>query len=278
MNFLKLLTFSFILISCKGVSYVQVINTDSDISKNYESFYLFENDSVKIAYSFWNESGLVSFSIFNKMNIPIYIDWKKSSYIDNSVKLNYWVDEQIEKSVSSYRTYYYNGPLLAPGYGVGAIAGATVSSTSKAERVTFIPPKSNYYRSQFYILPVKSVKLKTTTSFEEVPLRSKPKKMTKIYSSYYSRENSPLTFRNFLTFSVSENFETEFYVDNMFYIAEVLEMDVRHFEQYRFDETQKVMLFIRDEYGEPILFTDFKKHDSFYKRIPKDISIENRKK
>ena len=55
----------------------------------------------------------MTFTIFNKLDIPIYIDWKKSSYIDNSVKLNYWVDEEMKKTLESYDNYYYSGPLLA---------------------------------------------------------------------------------------------------------------------------------------------------------------------
>ena len=47
----------------------------------------FENDTLKIIYSFWSEGGVFSFSVYNKLSIPLYIDWKKSSFIKNSDKL-----------------------------------------------------------------------------------------------------------------------------------------------------------------------------------------------
>jgi hypothetical protein len=205
------------------------------------------------------------------------VDWKKSSYIDNSVKLNYWVDEEKTKGLSSYGSYYYDGPLLKPGYAISSTGSASISSTVKVERVTFIPPSSNYYRSQFFILPINFFNLDTKTGFDEVPRNDKPKKKTKVYKASFTKEKSPLVFRNFLTFSFSEDFETEFYVDNEFFIQQILEMDERHFEQYRYDETKKGKWLIRDENGNFILSSSFQNPSSFYLKIPKEKSIGYRK-
>jgi len=274
-NILRLTIISLLLFGCK--SYVQVFNTNSSIKTDEEGFYISENDSVKITYSFWKAKGLMTFSIFNKLNKPLYIDWKKSAYIDNSVKLNYWIDEEKSKGISSYGSYFYDGPLLKAGYAVNATGGASVSSTVKVERITFIPPSSNYYRSQFYILPISFFKLDTKTDFEEVTRNDNSKKTAKVYKADFTKENSPLVFRNFLTFSTTEDFETEFYVDNEFYIEEILEMDERHFGQHRKDETKKGDYDIRDENGELILFSDYEKPSSFYLQIPKEGSLEHRK-
>lgn len=265
-----------ILFGCK--SYVQVFKTDSSIETDTDGFYVYENDSLKITYSFWKAKGLMTFSIYNKLEKPLYIDWKKSSYIDNSVKLNYWVDEEKTKGLSAYGSYYYDGPLLKPRFAISSTSGISMSSTVKVERITFIPPSSNYYRSQFFILPINFFKLDTKTEFEEVPRNDKPKKKeTKVYKTTYAKENSPLVFRNFLTFSLSEDFETEFYVDNEFYIQQILEMDERHFKQYRYDEAKKGKFYIKDENGNFKLFSDFKNPSSFFIKIPKEGSIEYRK-
>ena len=265
-----------ILFGCSK-QYVQVFKTNSFVETNTDGFYVYENDSLKITYSFWKAKGLMTFSIYNKLKKPLYIDWKKSSYIDNSVKLNYWVDEEITEGLSVYGSYYYNGPLLKPGYAISSTSSASISSTVKVERITFIPPSSNYYRSQFYILPINFFKVDTKTEFDEVPRKDKPKKSTKVYKSTFTKENSPLAFRNFLTCSFSEDFESEFYVDNEFYIQQVLEMDKRHFAQYKFDETKKGKWLIRDEDWNPILFSDFKSPSSFYLKIPEGGSVEYRK-
>jgi hypothetical protein len=166
---------------------------------------------------------------------------------------------------------------LKPGYAVSAGSSSSVSSTVKVERITFIPPSSNYNRSQFYILPIPFFKLDTKTDFEEVTRNDNSKKTTKVYKADFTKENSPLVFRNFLTFSTTEDFETEFYVDNEFYIEEILEMDERHFGQPRKDETKKGFYDILDENGEPILFSDYEKPSSFYLQIPEEGSLKYRK-
>lgn len=271
-----ILLLAFLITSCCK-SYVQVFETKSVNLETKNEFYIFENDTLKITYSFWSRKGLMTFAILNKLTKPLYIDWKKSSYIDNSVKLNYWVDMEKQKTLEYFGSYYYNGPLLKPGYAISNSAGISISTKVKAERITFIPPTSNYYRSQFYILPIDYFKLDTKTDYKEVPRNDKQKKKTKVYKKSYSTENSPLIFRNFLTFSLTEDFKSEFYIDNDFYISEIKEMDKRHFEQYKFDETKKGKWFIRDENGNPIKFSDFKKESSFYLNIPPEKSIDYRK-
>lgn len=259
------------LYSCK--MYVQVFDTNSINSKIENDCYIFENDTLKILYSFWSEKGLMIFSIYNKLEKPLYVDWKKSSYIDNSNKLNYWVDEEISKSAAVYGSYYYDGPLLKPGYATSATVVAGMSKKERIERITFIPPKSNYYRSQFYILPIPYFNFDTESEASLMPRNDKPKKKTKVYSNNFLKENSPIIFRNFLTFSLSEDFKNEFYIDNEFYISSIKEMDIRHFEFYK----TKGPFIEKDEDGNYIFIRPYKKETSFYLKIPKYGSIKSRK-
>ena len=46
---------------------------------------------------------------------PLYIDWKKSSFIDNSNKRNYWIDEEKTDAKVYYGSYYYKGAPIKPG-------------------------------------------------------------------------------------------------------------------------------------------------------------------
>ena len=56
----------------------------------------------------------------------------------------------------------------------------------------------------------------TKTNFIETSRNDKPKKDTKVYAKSYNKTISPRTFRNFLTFSYTEDFKSEFYIDNDF--------------------------------------------------------------
>ena len=61
--------------SCK--SSVQVYETKSTNTSVENGLSVYENDSLKITYSFWAENGLITFAIYNKLNVPLYVDWKK---------------------------------------------------------------------------------------------------------------------------------------------------------------------------------------------------------
>jgi hypothetical protein len=265
MKIIIYLSFLTVLLSgCK--SYIQVFETKATNAEKEGEFYVYETDTLKITYAFWAKKGILSFAVYNKLDEPIYIDWKKSSYIDNSNKLNYWVDEEISKSASYYGGYFYSGPLLKPGFSINKGVGTVSGSKIKAERITFIPPKANYYRSQFHLLPISHYKFDIDAEYTDTIRNDKPKKTTRVYHKEFTKQNSPLVFRNFLAFSLTEDFENEFYVDNEFYLSNMVEMDYRHFV---FQE--------KDENGNYINIRPYKKRTSFYLYVPKQGSIEYRK-
>lgn len=254
---------TYLVVSCK--SYVQVYETKSTNSILENDFFVFETDTLKITYSFWAKGGVLSFVVFNKLDNPIYIDWKKSSYIDNANKLNYWVDIETTEIASFYGAYFYNGPALRPGLELSKGYSVTGSTKRKPERITFIPPQSNYYRTQFYINPNGYFILDIPAESIEVSRNDRPRKNTIIYEKACSVTTSPLIFRNFLTFSLSENFDHEFYVDNEFFLYKIMEMDFRHF---KFIDGRKN--------GELYYNIPFKQETSFYFNIPKEESVEYR--
>jgi hypothetical protein len=248
--------------SCGG--YVQVFETTSE-NKNLkvDNKYVYENDSIKITYNFWEDKGIMSFSIYNKLNKPLYIDWKKSSYVNNSVKLNYWEDIEISKSYERTAGVTYrsnsNNRFYISNYG-----GVTNSITSKPEKITFIPPKSNYIRSQFNILPISQLKIKNYTTIQIENLNKKGIS-DEILEKKLSKSETPLIFRNFITFSFTENFDNEFYVDNEFYISTVLKMKKSQFENFLYLNGSN--FYEKDENGRPIRVNPYKKESSFYIKI-----------
>jgi hypothetical protein len=70
-------------------------------------------------------------------------------------------------------------------------------------------------------------------------------------------------FRNFLTFSYTENFEKKCYVDNEFYISKITEMRKINFEQVQSKENNNY-----------IKIFPYRKGTSFYLEIPENESIE----
>jgi hypothetical protein len=69
------------LISLSSCSFIQLFEVSSQNLNNSGQYFEFENDSVRIIYDFYSKGGTMSFLIINKMKVPLYIDWRKSSFI-----------------------------------------------------------------------------------------------------------------------------------------------------------------------------------------------------
>jgi hypothetical protein len=220
---------------------------------------------VKITYSFWGSQGIMSFSIYNKLTKPIYLDWKNSAFIVNDRKLNYWIDETQTNQAGYYGAYFYSGPLIQPGGTVNEGVQINTSSTIKPERITFIPPKSFSTRSQFYLLPISYFKLAKNCKKTIEPRNDKPRKKTKVYSETYKLNDSPLRFRNFIALSFHENSQEFRFIDNEFFMNSVKEMDYRHYLGKYLGKNDE---------GKMIYEKPFKKMTSFYIEINNQNSYE----
>jgi hypothetical protein len=128
-----------------------------------EGFLTHENDSIQVAYVFWAENGLVGLFVHNKLNQPLYIDWKKCSYITGTTKHDYW-DETVtmtengssSSSASYWETFFDNNrsSRAARNQSTGAVEAysasfsntfwSSVTSITKPERITFIPPERRF--------------------------------------------------------------------------------------------------------------------------------------
>jgi len=179
--------------SC-AISRVAVVSSEQ-IPKNKDQF-VFENDTVQIAYSFWAYRGLMSFTVYNKLDKPIFVDWKNSSFISNDQILSYWKDEVNTKT--EFRSAY------APGYYYQTVNhGVSKSQSVKENRVILIPPHSYIANEQYHLI----------NYFDDLP------KITRTYTP----QNTPVRFRNFLSISTNEKFEGEIgYINNIFFVSEVM--------------------------------------------------------
>jgi len=261
---LLLLTFILFLGSC-GKEFIQVFETGALNSKLSDGNFVFENDTVRITYDFWHSKGIMSFTVFNKLDKPIYVNWKSSSFIHNDNKLNYWADIEYTELAAYYGGYFYKGPPLQ--FGVSVNEGVAVSSSkkSKPERVTFIPPKSNYHRHQFILLPIEAFDMGSSPITTIETRLDNPKKQTSVYSAEYSTQQAPLRFRNYLAMTFSESSEDYFFVDNAFYLKTVKELELRHFRGKKTGT---------DEEGNAIYPKPLKKPTSFYIKIDGDKCVE----
>jgi hypothetical protein len=252
MRFLTIII-AFTCASCN--SYIQIIDTKSTNCKTESDTHFFENDSVKIIYNFWGLHGNMAFSVFNKTDKPIYVNWKNSSFIVNGEKYDYWSDVENTKTDAVTTGY-----AIYSRYGVssGSSKTSAESVTTKPEKVTFTPPKSSSKKVSFYLMPQEYFTLSKNKKETEVPYSVKPKKKATVYVDSYSKDNTPILFRNYIAISGSEDATSFVFIDNEFYVASVREMSLNHFRGKA----------IGYENGETVFEKKDKKSNSFYLYVP----------
>jgi hypothetical protein len=225
---------------------VQVVTLrGSNVQPDNEGLVL-DNDTLTLRYSFSSERGQMNISLVNKLNQPLYIDWKRSSFIIGQEKLDYWHDvASIDLAESTYGSRYGR-------YSISSIQG----TVSKEDQITFIPPQTKVSKQQFVVYPNGILSLPGTPELiEEKPTWNPGRKKPVVISNYkYPAPQSPLTFRNYLTLSTDKDFKTEFHIDTKFWASDVqiLPRD-QVFSQFN---------------GTYTLPVSFKKPDGFYITLP----------
>lgn len=72
----------FVLVSCNpSYYYTQLSSPNSNLSRKPGGDFVYENDSLWIAYMFGGENAPIYISIGNKLDKPLFIDWNKSTLL-----------------------------------------------------------------------------------------------------------------------------------------------------------------------------------------------------
>jgi hypothetical protein len=202
----KNLPYVFFLLAFSSCTKYQYGTISSNATKGPDSVYLFENDSVQIKYSVKGEDCPLNISIFNKLSVPLYVDWRKSSVIINGKSFPVWTDQA---EIQAYTTKYS-----------ASLYDVTNGSMTRPESISFVPPQSYIsmkpvtLRSNFFKLDRKTSK-KTIIQSPTIAARG--------FEYAFQKEASPLAFRSFLAIAADESFRSPLYVEHHFWVSHVLE-------------------------------------------------------
>lgn len=216
-------------------TWVQLNVLKSTNCQEFNSHFQYSNDTMSISYMFWGENGNMLFTITNKLNIPIYIDWKKCNYILNGTKSEYYSETVTATTDTKGTTWNANQKeyrilnLYIPSY----TQSTSITMVSKQERVTFIPPATTIVKSisgiNKSILPI--------IGGEKAYIKKGGKYKLVRETLKYEAGTSPYVLRNYLTLSLKENFENEIFVDNKFYLAAIQDVHDTCVSQLAIDKT-----------------------------------------
>lgn len=165
----------------------------------------FEDSTFKITYNFWSNGGVLRFDIYNKLNVPVYIDWSRSNFILNDHSVSY-----TESTIVSEQPQVFSSLKLV----TGRESYLSIPSQSKIE--TQIPPHSFISVNKFnFNVPYYNIGYYPKTKDSVV----------------YTPQNSIMHFRNYLGYTTNQDLTELKFVDNEFWVAKVITTSNKYFNE-----------------------------------------------
>ncbi len=219
-SILFLLAATIFMSACSEGDYTQLVfikPTSDGITKSSDGNYIFENEDIKISYTFWAEHGILGFEVYNKTDHPLYIDWKKSSMINDNKQFLYFTDKTSSNFVAYGKGY---STKWTRDFNTSKSETHGAETVVKEERISFISPHS-YINKAFYNL--------TANIYFDISRKKTEEKNVHGVHIYISKSDFAIQFRNYLSYSDNENFSTEKHIDNGFEIDKIYTMKTKDF-------------------------------------------------
>lgn len=209
--------------SCKQF-YYQVYDVKSNSLSQQDNSLVYENEDLKVMYNLWGENGAVGFILLNKTNDDIFVDMDRTFFINNGQANDYFQNREYTSTNSlsaseafgvsqsfytnvGYWPTRYNVPTIFSGISK-SIKGHSNSVTTKEKSVICIPAKSYKVIDQYKVSPKIVLTCKFKTDFPQ----------TSVTIANYSEANSPVKFKNLITYSFDKNVSNGKKIENDFYV------------------------------------------------------------
>ncbi len=202
------------LVSCGTVyKYVQVCTAkpipNATTVRETRDGLLYENEDCIVRYNLWSNGGTAGFMFYNKTNEVIHIDLSQTFFIKNGVAYDYDAPQTIAGTSEPMAIYTsWSTAILGNLTTTNTTCGISASITTSLQPTLSIPPKSSKIVSGYDI---------SKELFHDCELIKYPSDSAHLS---FDEKTSPLTFANYITYSVGNN-QANKAIENKFYIADV---------------------------------------------------------
>lgn len=205
----------------------QIFEMDGDQAKKKDDGMLvYENDTIKIAYNLWDEKGLVSVNITNKMTSNLFIDLEDSKVKVLDQKFDLWADNDTDSATAYRKSFQYTGPNTFPGVKFNPNAGMGGANMGRNLRVLTLKPGESFVKSMVRVYPLDFFNMGTRYNKKTVALTGSKGKLTDMYETNYTSVSSPVRVELTLACSNTESFVKKWNHYNRLYTSKVTEMEI----------------------------------------------------
>lgn len=204
--------------SCSSTYYFSSIESSGEyVDKLDNGDFLFDNDSLWIAYRFKGENAPIQVTVGNKMSKPLHIDWQKSwleingqeySYIDSLHFRENYAEEKME--ICRY--------MYSIGGKYSRDSGGLKGEVEVLRNTSRIPPKAQIENSDLTLAPnFKKIK---NSSYNTSTVTNSKNKEVKVKRIDFDEDNSPLVLSSHLV--TYTNPDVMLTYGNSFYIRDIV--------------------------------------------------------
>lgn len=208
----------FTITSCSTTMY-QIYTASSDDVHAKENYLLQQTNSIDIVYDLWSYGGNPGFAVYNKTDKTIYVDLTKSFFVCNGVAYDYFLNREYSASsmlsVSESRKASLSGLFTDYMLNKNYIASAGKTETTNSARTNGLTIKEKY----IIAIPANSMKVIAEYSISNKIFSNCDFKTIEEGSISFNEDNSPLRFRNVITYKDANG--TEQTEESSFWISEI---------------------------------------------------------
>lgn len=223
-NVMKKLFFLFgiaaTLSSCSRY-YVSTLESPNTTKVDSTGVFKFENDSLAVTYNFHGEQAPISIEFYNKLNEPLYVNWKQSALIVGDKATSYSGDQiTLSGNISGRALESYYMPQYT--YQESKLEG----TASLPPTVSFIPPKSRITKLTLKLTGV-DYKAIADSIYKKKLITMTDGYSLRVREADFKYANSPLTFKSYLTlYTMHENTPKSFSLQQEFYVSNVTKSSI----------------------------------------------------
>ncbi len=200
-----------IFTSCSATNYYQVYKTSNENGTLVNNKVVFEDNNCSVSYNLWKEGGNVGFSIYNKTENDLIIHLDKTFFVLNGLAFEYFQNRTFTNSSNlgtSVALYSSASNLKKNMAKIEGSNSTSVSTTYIEKPCMTIPPNTSINISEFKISNAYHVDC-------DLPKQPTSKKIKTIN---YSKDNTPFSFYNRITYSTKND---TLRIENNFFVSEI---------------------------------------------------------
>jgi hypothetical protein len=205
-----------LLSACSTYQMNTVSSTNTTLDEKTGGF-KFENDTLKITYTFMGRDMPIHLTIYNKLNEPVYIDWKRSAFITGKESYSYADDAvQINGDVSG----------VSIGRGITYSDGSVTGQATLPQNIVFVPPHTQITKN---VSKINKTQLQyiADDSFVKTKIPSYGLGDQKVKLAKFDKDNSPYLFNSYLTIYTLDGNTPKFTAyQHDFYISQIMRASV----------------------------------------------------